>query len=155
MRRMLGWLTLFSLILPVGLQAQTPEMEYLNRMVGAFKYNQIEGGGECKKVGDYILHCMSAWTNSSGEQIEAVWITKFDPESEEFMAFRFYNSGYSDSGPGWVDGDTGVFVYEGPGGIRARMTQTWSGDTLHYVWHRSVQGGPWEQTSEGSTTKVG
>ena len=157
MRRILGSFLALLFLVPLGATAQeeTPEMGFLNWGVGSFEYDHIEGGGDCKKVGDYVLHCMSAWTTTSGNEVEAIWITRLNPETGELTAFRFYNNGYADSGRVWIDGDTAVTVYELPGGARARITQTWSEDTVTYVWHRSVQGGAWEETSEGSMTRVG
>ena len=123
--------------------------------VGSWEYTSVEGTTECDKVGQYMVNCRSVWTTASGDPRDAVFIIRFDPETEMLMGYRFYNSGYADSGFGWVDGNTSVFVYELAEGARARITQTWSGNTITYVWHSSVEGGPWEQTSEGSTRKVG
>jgi endonuclease YncB( thermonuclease family) len=63
-------------------------------------------------------------------------------------------SSYADSGLAWIDGDTWTVVYEGAGGVRFRMTIVVADGTQTYVWHRSVEGGPWVETSEGSMTKV-
>lgn len=157
MRRILGTFLPLVLLFPLSATAQehTEELAFLNRIVGSFEYGGVDGGGECEKLGDFIVSCRSAWTTTSGTQMEAIFITQFDPEAETFTAYRFYNTGNASSGPGWIDGNTSVFVYEMPGGTRARITQTWSGDTTTYEWHRSVQGGPWEKVSEGSTKRVG
>ncbi len=156
MRRILGVFLLISLAFPFGLGAQdhSEQIEFLNQLVGSFEYNP-DGEGECQKVGEYTVNCISAWTSAAGVEREAIWITRFDPETERFMGYRFYENGYADSGPGWIDGNTSTFVYELPNGNRSRITATQSGDTTTYVWHRSVQGGPWEKTSEGSSKRVG
>jgi len=156
MHRIIGPFLVFLLVLPFGAAAQekTPQMTYLDQMVGTFEYDHTDGRGECRKMGDFIVHCRSAWTNSSGEGAESVWITRLEPETGNMTAYRFYSHGYTDSGPVWINGEEAVTVYEGPGGLRQRITHSWSGNTLNFVWHESVRGGPWKHDSEGSATWI-
>ncbi len=150
----LATLLLLAIPTPTIGQEHSAETQALEPMVGNWTYDHLDGSTECKRLGDYTVHCFSAWTNAEGAPIEAVFLNRFDPQSEVFRGHRFYNSGYADSGMCWVDGTTWVCVYEQPEGARARITSTISGDSWSYVWHRSVQGGPWEQSSDGSSTRV-
>ena len=145
---------LFLSAIPSLAQERSPEAQRLDAFVGNWTYDDIEGETECELLGDYIVHCTSAWTTDAGNPVEAVFLVRYDTEAEVYWGHRFYSGGYADSGLGWVEGDTWTFVYEGPAGTRFRMTSIVSRDTWKYVWHRSVQGGAWEQTSEGSATRV-
>jgi len=133
---------------------QPPEAQRLGWFVGDWVYEGLDGGTKCEWLGDSIVHCQSSWINSDGDSIEAVFLIRYDPEAEVYTAHRFYSGGYTDSGLGWVDGDTWTFVYEGATGARFRFTGVTSEDTWTYEWHTSVEGGPWEPGSAGSMTKV-
>ncbi|MGD2122775.1 MAG: hypothetical protein PVJ76_13565 [Gemmatimonadota bacterium] len=156
MSRFLGVLLACLLLFSGDLKAQehSAQIEYLNKWVGTWTFDTLEGETECEKVGDYIVDCRTTWKTASGAEREAVFITRFDPETETFLGYRFYSTGSASYGPGWIDGDTDVFIYDMPGGTRAKVNQTWSGEKLTYEWYRSTQGGPWVKTSEGSWTKV-
>ncbi|MDH3650641.1 MAG: hypothetical protein OEQ53_13240 [Saprospiraceae bacterium] len=147
---------LFSLLaLPQQVFAQQPpEAQRMDWLVGDWKYEDLDGGAKCKWLGDFTIHCESSWTNNAGETTEAVFLTRYDPEAKIYTAHRFYSGGYTDSGLGWVDGDTWSFVYEGPAGDRYRFTGVISEDTWTYEWHSSVKGGSWERTAGGSMKKV-
>ena len=147
---------LFSLFAaPPQIRAQQPpEAQRMDWFVGDWEYQDLEGGAKCNWLGDYTIHCHSSWENNSGETVEAVFLTRYDLDSDVYTAHRFYSGGYTDSGLGWVKGDTWTFVYEGQEGVRYRFVGVASGNTWIYEWHESVMGGDWKQTSRGSMTKV-
>jgi len=132
----------FMLVSTGSALAQTPalEMQTLDLTVGEWKYDQMEGTTECNRLGDYMVHCTSAWTNAAGNQIEAVFMTGYDTNAKVYRGYRFYSSGYADSGIGWMNDNSFTIVYEGPDGTIDRMSSTLTGDTWTYVWHTSAQG---------------
>ena len=116
MRRVLGFILLAALVVPAGLRAQdhSEQIAFLDMLVGTFEYEHIEGGGECEKVGLYNVNCVSRWTTTAGVEREAIWITRFNPETESFVGYRFYENGYADSGHGWVDGLRRLWIHKNP-----------------------------------------
>lgn len=153
---LLGAAIVLAISPPSTLSSQEFEEEIrrLDWFVGSWTYDQLDGGADCQRLGDFMIHCKSVWTTASGSENEAIFITRFDPQTERWRAYRFYRNGYADAAMGWVDGDSWTFVYEMPDGSRARFTAAASGDIWSYEWHRSVQGGAWEATSDGSMTRV-
>jgi hypothetical protein len=145
---------LFLSAIPTLAQERSAELQQLDSFVGTWTYSHIEGTTTCNRLADSIVHCTSAWTNTAGNPIEAVFLIRYDTEAEMYKGYRFYSGGFVDSGTGWFEGDTWTFVYDNPSGNKNRMTSTVSANTWTYVWHSSVRGGPWEQTSEGSNTRV-
>ncbi len=147
---------LFSLlVLPQQVVAQQPpEAQRMDVFVGDWEYEDLEGGTKCKWLGEFIIHCENSWINDAGDTVEAVFLTRYDQEAKIYTAHRFYSGGYTDSGLGWVNGNTWSFVYEGQAGARYRFTGVISGDTYTYEWHRSDKGGSWERTGGGSMKKV-
>ena len=139
---------------PALTQTQAPEMQTLGLAVCEWTYDQLEGTTECERLGDYMVHCTSEWTNAAGNDVEAVFINGYDTNAKVYRGYRFYSGGYADSGIGWVHGDSFTILYKEPDGTIYRASSTITADRWTYVWHRSVQGGPWEQTEEGSMTKV-
>jgi hypothetical protein len=135
-------------------QEQSAESQLLGLFVGSWTYDHIEGGTECSWLGDHIVHCRGSWITADGNEVEAVFLTRYDEAEEMWRAHRYYNSGYADSAVGWLEDGTWTFVYETPSENRVKFTGVISGDKWTYDWHRSVHGGPWEKTSEGSMTKV-
>jgi len=146
---------LISLIaLPQQVVAQQPpEAQRMSWFVGDWEYQTLDGGAKCKWLGEFIIQCESSWTNDDGNTVEALFLTRYDSKAKIYTAHRFYSGGYTDSGLGWVDGDTWTFVYEGQAGARTRFTGVISGDTWTYEWHRSVEGGLWEGTGGGGSMK--
>ena len=99
--------------------------------------------------------CLMRWTTEAGNANAATWVSGYDAENEVYTSARFYNNGYSDSGTGWRDGDTWTYVYDATAGTKLRFTGVLGPETVWtYQWARSVKGGPWEDTSSGSMTKV-
>lgn len=139
---------------PTFAQEQSTESQALSSFVGTWTYDHIEGGTECTWLGDHIVHCRGSWIAANGNEIEAVFLTRYDTVAEIWRAYRYYNNGYADSAVGWLEDGTWTFVYELPGGDRARFTAAMSGDKWTYEWHNSVHGGPWEKVQEGAMTKV-
>ena len=113
-------------------QTQAPEMQTLDLTVGEWTYDQTEGTTECKRLGDYMVHCSSEWTNAAGNHVEAVFIIRYDTNAEMYRAHRFYSGGYADSGIGWMNGDSLTFVFEGPDGTMDRMSSS------HPPWRSTV-----------------
>jgi hypothetical protein len=135
-------------------QEHAAEIQALEALVGSWTYDHLEGGAECTKLGDLMIHCRSVWATSGGNEMDLVSIVRYDTATEMFRGYRFYNSGYADEAVGWIDGNDWVFVYDAPSGNKVRFTATLSDTSWVYQWHRSVQGGPWEARSDGSMTKV-
>jgi hypothetical protein len=135
-------------------QEHSTEIQQLDWFVGSWTYDHLEGGAECERLGEYIVQCRSVWKTDAGEDREGYFFTRYDTVAEAWKAYRFYNTGYADEGLGWVEGDTWTWVYEGRMGARYKFIGVEAGEKWTYTWYRSLQGGPWEQTSEGSMTKV-
>ncbi len=149
-------IVLFALIsLPQQVFAQQPpEAQRMDGFVGEWTFDDMDGGSTCNWLGDFTIHCQGSWTTDTTNTAEVVFLTRYDPEAEVYTAHRFYSGGYTDSGLGWLAGDTWTFVYEGSAGARYRIISVITGDTWTYEWHKSVEGGAWERTGGGSMTKV-
>jgi hypothetical protein len=135
-------------------QEHAAQIRQLDWFVGSWTYDQTEGGAECKKLGDFMVHCTSTWKTAEGDDAEAVFITRYDAVDETWKAYRFYRNGYADQALGWIEGGTHTYVYEGRNGARRKFVGVAEGETWAYTWYRSLQGGPWERTEEGSMTRV-
>ena len=143
------------LALPSQVFSQQPQgAQKMNAMVGEWKYDNLDGEVSCEWFGELIVRCTSSWTTDDGESRKLVFFTKYDPESEVYETYRFNSNGYTDSGYGWVDGNTWTLVFEGTKGARYKITSTISEDTWSYKWHISQKGGPWKPGNEGSARKV-
>ncbi len=119
-------------------------------MAGSWEFVGIDGGGECRLVGNAGFYCV---TEGGGE--EAIWVTWWDDGDEVYRTYRLYSDGYADAGVVWIDGDSWTFVYEGKIGDRAKMvTARTDDDRFEYMWHRSLRGGPWEQTTGFAMKRV-
>jgi hypothetical protein len=117
---------------------------------GSWEFVGLEGGGECRLIGSAGFHC---FTKSNDD--EALWVAWWDDGDEVYRTYRLYNSGYSDSGVKWMDGDTWTFVYEGRTGGRSKLvTVRTDDDTFEYTWYRSLRGGPWVESSAYAMKKV-
>ena len=156
MKKALGTLLVLSMLVPLGLQGQerSPELQKLDEMIGGFadtpdgKPDQV-----CSWVGDNLVQCPVFGEDGS---VTNIHIMGYDAEAGTYTASRFIgSSGFSDTGRGWINGDTWTFIYgDNPSRI-IRFTGTWESEGVWvYKWERSVEGGPWEETSGGKAYKV-
>lgn len=154
----IGTVFLVALLTTLGQEALAQDAaavaaDKLEWFAGDWTYNELDGEVSCNMLGEYIVHCDGAWVNDAGDEIEAVFITRYDAVEDVYRGYRFYSGGYADVARGWVDGNDWTFLYEGRDGAMIRFSATASGDSWSYVWHRSDQGGEWEETSRGSMTR--
>lgn len=133
---------------------QSPMAKRMDIFVGDWKYEHMEGESKCVWLGKLTLHCESSWINKEGKKMKMVWLNRYDSKAKLYTTHRFYSNGYMDSGLGWVDGNTWTYVYDVDADNRYRITVVMSENTSNYKWHRSLKGGPWEPTGEGSMKKV-
>ena len=139
---------------PASAQDLSPELQRMDQFIGTWNYDGMDGTAICQRLADNIVRCNSDWTNADGDPVEAVFIWVHDPLTERYMTYRFYSSGYWDSGTGWFEDGTWVAIYDAQNGNKVKSTSTITADSWTYEWYRSVRGGPWEQTSEGSATRA-
>ena len=157
MRRILGLLILVWLALPLGLQGQerTPEVQRLGDWIGDWTYTissqESAGSMSFEWFGDLLVRA----EEHTPAGYDVLHMMGFDPEEGVYIWRRYWNTGLVDMGQGWVHGNTWTFLFlEEPGNIR-RMTMAFeTPDVLAFRWERSVEGGPWEVTSEGRTTRT-
>lgn len=138
-------------------QAAGPEHERLGFWVGEWSY--VVGGGSgtltAERLGDFFIQMTEAYTSPAGNTVRILSVIGYDPAEKAYTWHRYWSSGYSDAAKGWVHDDTWRFVIDEPVGRKARVTMVEeSPDVIVFKWERSVEGGPWEVTSEGRTTKV-
>lgn len=148
----LAFLSLFAV--PATAQDLSPELQELDAFIGEWTFDEMEGTTMCERLADNIVHCTSNWISAEGNLVEAVFVTGYNPLRERYESYRFYSSGYWDSGTGWFEDGNWVTVYDAQNGNKVRQISTITGETWTYQWFRSVRGGPWESTSDGSATKV-
>jgi hypothetical protein len=142
-------------VLPLAAAGQqTPEAARLGSWVGSWTSDDYEGGFECEWFGQSAVVCRSEWAMDSGEQGEAFYVNRWDAESEQYTAHRFYDTGYADSGRQWVDGNTWTVVFVAPEGALDRIVWTVTPEKAEYTWHRSVRGGSWEEVATHSFSRV-
>lgn len=122
--------------------------------VGSWTSDDYEGGFECEWLGETVVVCRSEWVMDSGDEGEAFYVNRWDSENELYRSYRFYDTGYADSGTMWVDGETWTVVMEGPKGSLDRIIWTVAPEDAEYTWHRSVRGGPWEEVTTHSFTRL-
>lgn len=150
----LGLSLLFLFAGPAPAQDLSPELQRLDMFIGEWTYDDMDGATMCERLGDFIVHCTSDWTNADGNLVETVWVIGYNTQTERFQAYRFYSSGYWDSGTGWIEDGNWVTVYDARNGNKVKQISTITEDTWTFQWFSSVRGVPWESTSDGSATKV-
>jgi hypothetical protein len=112
-----------------------------------------EGSGTMsfEPFGDFFIRAEESTPNGN----EVLHVMGYDPDEEVYTWHRFWNSGYSDIGRGWVQDDTWTWVFNEPvGSIRKMTIVVESKDAFSFKWERSVQGGPWTPMGEGKTTRA-
>ena len=138
-------------------QAPGPEHERLGFWVGDWSYVVGDGSGTmtAERLGDFFIQMTEVYTNPTGNTFEILGVLGYAPAEKVYTWHRYWSNGYSDAAKGWVHDDTWTFVFDEPVGEKARMTMVEdSPDVVVFRWERSIEGGPWEVTSEGRTTKV-
>jgi hypothetical protein len=156
MKRALLALCVVLLAPTQALAQRSPELQALDRLVGEWTYDQMEGGGACEWIGESFVVCISRWTDASGAARANSWVNGYDAAAKVYTTWRFNDNGYRDSGFGWRTGDnTWTWVFDSTAGRKLRFTAEFPSETVYtYKWARSVEGGAWEDTSAGSMTKV-
>lgn len=157
MKRILSLFFVLSLIFPLGVQAQNPEMEKAQFWVGDWSYEVGEGYGTMsfKSHGDLLIYAIEDYTNPSGALIRYVHVMGYDSEEGVYWWRRFTRSSSGGFFKGTLDGNTWTWLTEVVEGRQTRMVQVAeSEDVIQFRWERSIDGGPWEVTSQGTTRRV-
>lgn len=135
-------------------QDLSPGIQRLDQFVGTWAYDNMDGTTTCDRLAEAIVHCTSDWINADGDPVGAVFLMVYNSLTERYEGYRFYSSGYSDSGAAWFEDGNWVSVFDARNGNKVKQISTVTTDSWTYEWFRSVRGGPWEKTSDGSATKV-
>ena len=141
----------------VAQQAPGPEHQRLGIWVGEWTYVVGEGSGTFtgERLGDFFIQLTEMATNAAGNTFNILGVLGYDAAEEVYTWHRYWSNGYSDAAKGWVRDNTWTFVFDEPVEEKARMTMVEeSPDVIVFKWERSVEGGPWEVTSEGRATKI-
>ena len=153
-------------IVAAAQQAATPGPEHrrLEYFVGSWNYEirgTESGAGTWtveKAPGGFFL-ASETYRPSAGASLDIGAVMGYDPVRQVYTWYRYWSNGYSDFARGWVSGDTLVFVLdeakqEGKD-VREQITMILAEPGYFtFRWERSVEGGPWTVTSEGTMTKV-
>jgi len=156
MRRALGVFLVFSLLVPLGLQGQSTELEKVQFFVGEWTYEHTSGHGTMifESFGDDLLYAKEEYTTDSGNLTKMFHVMGFDTEEGTYWWRRFTRSSGGAFFTGTVEGNTLTWMAEPSEGRQTRMVQEKeSEDLFHFRWERSVDGGPWEATIEGTTKR--
>lgn len=146
-----------SSIQTLAQQTPGPEHQRLGNWVGEWTYVSGDASGTfaAEWLGDFFVQIDEVYTDPSGNTVNILGVFGYDAEEEVYTWHRYWSSGYSDAAKGWVHDNTRTFLFDEPVGENARMTMIEeSADVIAYKWEVSVEGGPWEVTSEGRSTKV-
>ena len=157
MRRILGWSLVLSLIVPICVQGQSTELEKVQFYVGEWTYEHSSGHGTMvfKSFGDNLIYAEEEYTTDSGNLSLMLHVMGYDGEEGVYWWRRFTRSSGGGFFKGTIEGNTLTWVAEAVEGRQTRMVQEKDSDDLfHFRWERSVDGGPWEATIEGTTRRV-
>lgn len=138
-------------------EAPPPELQRFNYFMGEWTYDVGSSSGTMawEWFGDFLARANEENTTASGNTTGLLHVFGYDTEEEVFTWHRYWSSGNIQIARGWVHGDTWTFLFDDPVGMKTRliMVET-STDVVTFHWERSIEGGPWEVTSEGRMTKV-
>jgi hypothetical protein len=138
-----------------GQDAPPQELQHLDMWVGDWTYTisseEPTGTMSFQWFGDRLLraeeHTPNGW--------EVIHVMRYDPEEGVYVWNRFWNSGYVDESQGWFQDGTWTFLFMSQIGDIRRMTMDFeTTEVINFKWERSVEGGPWELMSEGTTTRA-
>ena len=154
MRRTLFAVLAFLILLPVAAQAQerSAEVQALDSWIGEWTYVLGDSNGtmEFELFGDLMKG-----SEVTGGGNDVVHMAGYDAEEGVYRWRRYYSSGYTDAAEGWIHGNTWTWLFVEPVGRIRRMTMVFeSEDSITFRWERSVEGGAWEVTGEGRSTRV-
>jgi hypothetical protein len=157
MKRALGVLFGFAILLPSGIQGQTPEVEKVQFFVGEWTYEMGEASGrmEFEFFGDHLLVGKEVQNSGSGDAIRYLHVMGYDAEGGTHWWQAFVNSPSSEVFRGSAEGNTWTWV--GPEEAEPKMRfiiDLESDDLFQGRWERSVEGGPWEVTVRATATRV-
>jgi hypothetical protein len=165
--RLLSMLLVLIPTLAAAQQTATPGPEHrrLEYFVGSWNY-EIKGTDSGtgtwtveKAAGGFFFRASETYRPNAGTSVDIGAVMGYDPVRKVYTWYRYWSNGYSDFARGWVSGDTLVFVLdeakqEGKD-AREQITMILAGPThFTFKWERSVDGGPWTVTGEGTMTKV-
>ena len=148
---------LFLSAIPTLAQERSPELQRLGLWVGEWTYEVGDAPGTfaAEWLGDFFIQIDEVYTNPSGNTVNILGVFGYDAAEGVYTWHRYWGNGYSDAAKGWVHDNTWTFLFDEPVGEKTRMTMTEeSADVIAFKWEVSVEGGPWEVTSEGRSTKV-
>ena len=157
------------LILSTAMVAQEapkpgPEHKKLGHMEGKWNCEgtnlseKANDTGTCKwGGGGFFMLCTDQFTTSSGT-VEIRTVIGYNRYEKAYTMYRYWSNGWSDFAKGWVKGNTWTWVFEDErvnDKLRRRqMTDETTPDSSTYKWERSVEGEPWQVTTEGKCTRV-
>ena len=142
-----------------------PEHQPLEYFVGSWNY---EIKGEFAGTGNFTVEQTAAgffflftetYQPEAGASVDIGSVMGYDPVRKVYTWYRYWSNGYSDFARGWVSGDTFAFVFDEvkqeTKDVRWQVTVIMVGPADYtFKWERSVEGGPWTVTGEGTATKV-
>jgi len=153
MRRVLGFLPLL-MILPVGVQAQTPEMEKIQFYVGEWNYEHSSGHGTMvfERFGDDLIYAKEEYTTNAGSLIRMFHVMGYDSDEGVYWWRRFTRSSGGSFFKGGLEGNTWTFTAEGG---QLRMVQVMESDgVVNFRWESLAEDGSWEAGIQGTIRKV-
>jgi hypothetical protein len=159
-KRALGIPILAFLVFPLSLQSQEgppPEVGALDSWVGEWSYKLGETGYGTVVyhwVGEFFLRYDESNTDQEGVTIQILGVMGYDVEEGVYTLDRYWGNGYSDRFKGTLEGNVWTFTRDEIDGVVGRVTITDGEDEKSFRWERSVDGGPWELTSDGSMQRV-
>lgn len=160
MKRAPGILVALALSLPFSLEGQEgppAEVNNLDSWVGEWSYKIGETGYGtfvCEWLGDFFIRYDESYTNQEGVTTEILGVYGYDVEEGVYTLVRYWGNGYTDHYKGMLEGNVWTFTGDEIDGVVTRITITDNEDEKSFRWERSVEGGPWEMTSEGTTQRV-
>jgi hypothetical protein len=160
MHRLVSAAVFFAIFtfVPLAGQDRSPELERLDYYVGEWTTDggdQSSGTFACEWLGSRVLKCDSEFTYPSGVTPKTVGVWSYNPERGFYTWLRYWGNGNLDDHLGWVDGETWTWMQRDTAGGHYRFVMVEESPT-EMTWRawRSIKGGEWEPTGDGTMTKV-
>lgn len=105
------------------------------------------------------FHGQAEGVESDGTAFQIDEILAFDGVKGEYVWVRFPSGGAAERGRGWLKGNTWTFLFDDSmqdgRAARVRCTITMVRPDYQTIrWERSIEGGDWEVTYDGTATKA-
>ena len=137
-------------------EASSAEHQRLNSWVGEWTYvlGDASGTFAAEWLGDSFVQLDEVYTDPSGSTVNVLGVIGYDAEEGVYTWHRYWSNGYNDAAKGWVHDNTWTFLFDEPVANKSRMTLIEDSGGWNFKWESSVEGGPWEESSAGRTTRV-